>query len=77
MLEVEREKSREIKWRGKGLSGREEKRNKGRRAGLWEDRVGGQREEEEGEGVLEEGGGSRVVLKKIFILKLIFYNGFI
>ena len=36
MLEVEREKSREIKWRGKGLSGREEKRNKGRRAGLWE-----------------------------------------
>ena len=36
MLEVEGEKSREIKRRGRGLSGREGKRNKGRRAGLWE-----------------------------------------
>ena len=36
MLEVEGEKSREIKRRGMGLSRREEKRNKGRRVGLWE-----------------------------------------
>ena len=36
MLEVEGEKSREIKRRVRALSGREEKRNKGRRAGLWE-----------------------------------------
>ena len=36
MLKIEREKNREIKRRVRTLSGREEKRNKGRRAGLWE-----------------------------------------
>ena len=77
MLEVEGEKSREIKRRGRGLSGREGKRNKGEGRVCGRDRAWRQREEEEGEGVLEEGGGRRGVLKKIFILKLIVYNGFI
>ena len=63
---------------GEGLvreSGKNKPRGEGRDYGR--DRAGRQREEEEEEGVLEEGGGSRGVLKKIFILKLVFYNGFI
>ena len=45
MLEVEGEKSREIKRRVRGLSGREEKRNKGEGWVCGRDRTWRQREE--------------------------------
>ena len=66
MLEVG-EKSKEIKRRGRGLSGERKKETRGEWWVYGTDRAGRQREEGEGEGVLEEGGGSGVVLKKIYL----------